>query len=168
MYYPKSKYSSPKYTAGNELEYGGKPYKGWYVITYKDEYLSGKLPSRDSKTLSLINKKQKVRTPKIYSEKVEPNSGDYTNGTWRRYLLQDKRSKKIVEVSKQKFDSYKNVSYIVNEYIDWILKGPSGNVVVKKYTYYGAAHRNKEAALKLEEKMPGVSEFFKDYSKFVD
>ena len=169
MYYPKSKYSDPKHTPGNEFLLDGKVYVGWYVETYKKEYLTGKAVNKDSKKLTKISTiKEESLKFKFEHTKITPTENDIENGTWTRYFLKDKRTGKVIETNKQKFIDFKEKTYVERGKLQWILKGPANNVVKDRYTYYGAAHKNKAAVKELEKTIKGIEKLIKDYSEFVE
>jgi len=173
MYLPKSKYSEPKHTPGDEFLLGNEIYRGWYVVTFKGEYLTGKVIDNKSKYLQKIDPPERVDTRDLpsldfYSKRVTPTDIDRKSGSWRRYFLQDTRTGKIVEVEKKKFDLFGTKNYITRGILDWKLKGPAQNVVKEKYVYYGAEYINRVNTEKLSRNMKGLSEFIKNYSEFVE
>lgn len=174
MYLPKSKYSKPLHTPGNEFSLNGKEYRGWYIKTYKGQYYTGKSFSSQSQLLIKLVTESNVIDANIndpfrfYNTVNTPLPKDRANGKFTRYFLQDTRNKKIIEVNKEKYDLFRVKKYITRENIEWIIKGPSENLEINGYTYYGAAHQNKLTVHTLESKIPGITNFIKNYSEFVE
>lgn len=173
MYLPKSKYSEPKHTPGGEFLLGDEQYRGWYIVTYKKEYLTGKAITNKSQFLTPIDTPERTDTRDLptldfYNQSVTPTETDKRAGMWKRYFLLDTRTKKIVEVNKDKFDVFKTKTYITRGVLNWKLKGPAQNITKEKYVYYGAAHINRTNTEKLNQSLPGLTDFIKDYSEFVD
>lgn len=169
MYLPKSKYSSPKYTRGNEfiLE-SGKAYTGWYFKTYKGEAFTGKIPSKTSDILiSIDDDDSNVQTLRFKDDIIRPTQSDYDQGYITRYFVQDKRNKVIVEVNKKNYLEFGKLSYTTTYSLDWNLTSPAEDVKKGPYIYFGSANKNRELSLKAEETMPGFIDKIKSFSKFV-
>lgn len=167
MAIPKSKYSDPKHTPGKEFTLDGKDYKGWYVETFNKRYYTGKTISNTSKELIPITS---IPKPKdiFVQEFLSPNSDEKRKGSFQRFLVQKINNKKIIEVSKDKFNLFVNKSPYKTAILTWVIKGPAENTFFNGYVYYGAEHKNREAVNRLENTLPGVSSYFKNYSEFVE
>ena len=170
MALPRSKYSEPFHTPGNEFTLDGKNYVGWYVITYKDQYIAGTTVDRKSKQIFPIeSENDNIDTVKVFVEqKVEPTIDDRVQGSWRRYFIQNKNNLHIIEVTKERHNAYKNTSGFTVASLDWNLTLPAENITRGPYIYYGSAHKNELATKALESTIPGISSFIKDYSQFVE
>lgn len=174
MYLPKSKYSAPKHTPGGEFSLQGVEYVGWYIQTFKNEYYTGKTFSKDSKLLIKLVIESNVidsntNDPYTFASSiVSPTAREVGNGKWTRYFVKDPRNNKIIEVDKAKYNLFKRKPYLILTTMEWITKGPASNLQINGYTYFGAEHQNRTTALRLEEVMPGISSFIKDYSQFVE
>lgn len=178
MFLPKSKYSQAKHTPGSEFVLEGREYRGWYVKTFRNEYYTGKEITSESKKLIKITDDDNLgevplTSANLYTdtftpEIVEPTARERGNTFFTRYFLQDKRSKKIIEVSLRKFNDFQNITYIASAKLKWILQGPSENLIINGYQYTGAEQKNREATQALETTIPGISSYIKDYSKFVE
>lgn len=169
MYIPKSKYSTPKHTPGDEFTLDGRNYIGWYIQLSTGEYYTGRSFNASSKKLISSTETTELKPYLSFIPvNVSPTPRDKTNLKWTRYFLQDQRNKRIIEVDKAKFDSFKIKNYITRGTLEWELKGPAENLNVDGYLYYGAAHQNKLKAEKLEKTIPGITSFIKDYSQFVE
>tara|TARA_A100000172_G_scaffold78022_1_gene63080 strand:+ start:103 stop:471 length:369 start_codon:yes stop_codon:yes gene_type:complete len=121
MYIPISKYSKAKYSRGNDFtKSDGTFYVGWYFTDIAGNFFAGKKPSNTSFSLTLANSELTAPIPKMEftGEYIQPTEADYDNGYFIRFFLQDKRSKKIIEVKKEKFDFLKKYNYIINLQID--------------------------------------------------
>ena len=170
MALPRTKYSDPLHTPGNEFTLDGKNYVGWYVITYQDKYIAGKTVERDSKQIVPIKENTgSINTVKVFVEQpVEPSIDDKVKGKWKRYFIQNKKSRHIIEVTKERYNAYKNTSGFTIASLDWDLTSPAENITRDPYIYYGSAHKNQIATKALESTIPGISNYIKDYSQFVD
>lgn len=169
MYIPKSKYSAPKHTPGDEFTLNGKNYIGWYIQLSTGEYYTGR--SFNASAEKLISSTETTpSTPYLsfISVNVSPTQNDRINSKWTRYFLQDQRNKRIIETNKEKYNAFASKPYITRSTIEWELRGPAENKVIDGYQYYGAAHQNKLKAEKLEKTIPGISSFIKDYGQFVE
>ena len=74
----------------------------------------------------------------------------------------------IIEVSKDRFQAFKDKANYKQGILEWKLKGPAENVNKGPYTYFGAEHINTVNTQTLESTIPGISSFIKDYSQFVE
>lgn len=167
MALPKTKYSSPLHTPGGEFLLDGKDYIGWYIKTYQNKFYSGK--TFDSFSQQLQEKKDIVPPSLIFAEQhTEPDSYARNKGVWRRYFIQKKSNLKIIEVTKERYDTFKNISQYSRGILEWKIKGPSENQNIKGYTYFGAAHVNEVNTKSLENSLTGISSYIKDYSQFVE
>lgn len=167
MAIPKSKYSEPRHTPGKEFTLDGKNYKGWYVQTFNNRYYTGKSITSSSKELILFN--APTVNQNIFIQEVSlPSVEEKNNGVFNRYIVQKINNKKIIEVTKQKYDKLINKSPYRTVVVPWIIKGPAENSFYNGYIYYGAEHKNKETVKSFESVVPGIVNFFKNYSEFVE
>lgn len=170
MYIPKSKYTSPKYTNGNTFtKPDGTYYTGWYVETFRGEYLSGKVPSKDS--IQLINEGEvEVSIPTTFNFSTDiiiPTQQDYKAGFFYRYYVQDRRNRAIIEVTQVKYKYFLKQNYTQEVKVKWLLEGPAENINKGLYIYFGAASKNEEAIKEAESTIKGLSSIIKSYSEFV-
>lgn len=163
---PKSKYSKPKHTPGGEFNLDKENYVGWYVVTYKNEYLTGKQAKDNSKKLTPVEVEQIVK-PLFVEDKVQPNLTTVKNGKWTRYFLKKASNQKIIEVTKKKYLSFINTSNIQSAKLDWFIQGPVENRLINSYLYYGAEHNNRISTIKLDRSFSGISSYLTDYTEFV-
>lgn len=170
MYIPKSKYKPPKYTSGNKFTNpDGTYYTGWYVETFRGEYLSGKVPSSNS--VKLINEGEvEGSVPSSYTFSMDvilPTEKNYKDGFFYRYFVQDKRNRAIIEAVQSKYKYFLKQNYTQEVKVKWILEGPAENVNKGVYIYFGAASKNEEAIKEAELTIKGLSSLIKSYSEFV-
>ena len=165
---PKSKYSDPIHTSGREFELNGKEYVGWYVVTYLDRYYTGKTLNENSKEIFKLQSDTPFRNNVFVQQVVSPSISERLKGVFKRYLLQKVSSQSIIEVNKERYDSFSNTPGIKRFTLDWVIKGPAQDIVKGPYRYVGAENKNKETVTKLENTIPGILNFFKDYSEFVE
>ncbi len=169
MYLPKSKYSKPVYTQGDELTElsTGKPYIGWYFEIYNGKVFQGKDPESAKKELKKKSSGIAASTIRFTSDVIEapePKEGiDY----FKRYFLQDKRNKVLIEVKIDKYNFFTSKSYIVGVEVKWNTKGPSQDSVEKGYRYIGTASKNKELISSFSSYIKELPNFIQDYSEFV-
>lgn len=167
MAIPKSKYSDPRHTPGKEFTLNGQEYKGWYVETYQKRYYTGRtITERSQEIFPIVS--QTLKVDLFAEQKIIPSTSDRLQGTLLRYLIQKISNRKIIEVTKERYDLLKNKAGYKGAIIEWIIKGPAENKLYNSYPYYGAEHRNRETVSKLENTLPGIINFFKDYSEFVE
>lgn len=167
MAIPKSKYSEPKHTPGREFTLDGKDYRGWYVQTFDNRYYTGNSITTSSKELKLFTPPA-VKQDIFIQEVSLPSVEERNNGVFKRYIVQRINNRKIIEVSKEKYDLFINKSPYRTAVVPWIIKGPAENSLYNGYTYYGAQHKNRETVKSFENKIPGIVNFFKNYSEFVE
>lgn len=171
MYLPKAKYSDPIYTRGDFLETeDGRPYTGWYFKTFSGDYYTGKEPLSTS---AILLEQEGTGgdlniTKRFVSKKVKPTSDEYSEGVFKRYFVQDKRNTSIIEVNKEDYLYYINLSHLQGTTVDWDLTTPAENVQKGPYTYFGSESKNKESVLEAEKTINGLSEYIKDYKEFVE
>jgi len=168
MALPRSKYSDPKHTPGKEFLLSGKDYVGWYVVTYQDKYFTGKLLDSSSKQLVPVQQQSPPRLDVFIAQPVTPTEDDRIAGIWNRYFIQNRKTKAIIEVSKQRYQAFDRKGNFSRAELKWKLKGPADNVNKGPYTYFGAEHINRVNTQALENTIPGISSFIKDYSEFVE
>ena len=168
MYLPKSKYSKPLYTRGDEYLLSNNTfYTGWYFTTYKGEAYTGKVPSRSSRKLLKENRSDLFIKEKFSSDFILPTPDDMEQGFMIRYYIQDKRTKSIIEVKKERYNMFIKQSHLIGVQIKWDLSKPSDDVKKGPYIYFGSASKNKETVLLAEETIVGLSSAIKSYSEFV-
>lgn len=168
MALPKSKYSEPRHTPGKEFILNGVNYVGWYIVTYRNQYFTGKELTETSKELEVVTDDPKIALPLFVEQLVEPDSFNRKNGNWTRYFVQKLATLSFIEVNREKYLEFQNIpGYKVGE-LNWKIKGPAENVTVKDYVYFGAEHVNMHNTKALESSLKGISSYIKDYTKFVE
>ena len=168
MALPSSKYSQPKHTPGKEFTLDGKNYRGWYVTTYQDKHYTGKTLDSKSKRLHSVDTTAPSTDLIFIEQPTEPSAADRTSGIWTRYFIQKLANKKIIEVTRNRYNKFKGVAGYVRGELNWKIKGPADNQTVNGYVYFGAAHVNEVNTSALNTALPGISNYIKDYSKFVE
>lgn len=176
MFLPKSKYKGPFTTAGGDEELlvksTLKPYRGEYIITYKNQYFNGATP-QESKFELILKKehlekeaKKNKHTGPIQSY-IEPKEADYKKKFFIRYFAKDLRSKKIVEITKDEFIRVSKIPAHTVVSLEWFLEGPAENTEYRGYIYYGAKSRNEKAVAKATKVIKGLDKYLKDLGEFV-
>lgn len=181
-YIPKSKYKKPKSTSGGdfiELE-SKKPYKGFYIETYKGKFYAGKTPEEGGPELQKESKlKDQLAMlvglgaiiPGLLAGffKKKPTQSEIDKGVTKRYLIQDKNNNKIIETDPDTYVQAKE-SLVNSTFaeVEWIIGGPANDVMFGEYLYEGAESKNKKTIQALETTIPGISTFVTDYSYLVE
>ena len=170
MYIPKSKYKPAKYTNGDRFtKPDGTYYTGWFVETFRGDFLSGKVPSSNS--IKLIEESVAEGTYPIQynfsTDIIIPTEKNYNDGFFYRYYVQDRRNRAIIEVKQDKYRYFLKQNYTQEVSVKWLLKGPAENVNKGLYIYFGAASKNEEAVKEAELTIKGLSSLIKSYSEFV-
>lgn len=168
MALPKSKYSDPRHTPGKEFTLNGVDYVGWYIVTYQDKFFTGKILNESSIELFPVQTSAPIRQDVFVQQEVTPSPDDRITGVWKRYLLQNQKNKVIIEVTKERYQAFKNTPNIKKTTVEWSIKGPAQDIIKGTYVYKGAANKNREAVEKLEPSFPGISSYLKNYSEFVE
>lgn len=167
MALPRSKYSNPLHTPGKEFTLNGKPYIGWYVKTYQGEFYTGKVLDNSSKQIFPIEIAKPIES--IFAEQdTSPDIYSRDKGVWKRYFIQKKANLKIIEVNRERYNSFIKNSQYTTAILDWKIKGPAENQTINGYVYFGAAHLNEINTRATDKIIKGLSSFIKDYSKFVE
>lgn len=168
MALPRTKYSDPRHTPGNEFTLDGKDYIGWYVETYQNEFYSGKYIDDFSRKISPKEFTETTNSPIYVEEAITPSEDDRKIGRWIRYFIQNVNNRSIIEVSRERYNTFKGSSKYLRAKLEWVIKGPAENVFKRDYIYYGAIHQNTQSVNNLEKTFPGISKYIKDYSEFVE
>ena len=171
MYIPRSKYSEPKFSEGVITDTSGKKYTGYYFTDHKGRMFAGKSPESNGRYLGkeelagtdieILNEK-----PTFTSERVGPTEKDYETGVFKRYFLQHKQTKKIIEVGKKKYYHFSKKSNTNSLILDWNLSAPSENQNIGPYIYFGSAAKNKEL-VENQKIIPELTDFITAYNQFI-
>lgn len=178
-YVPESRYGEPKSTSGGDfvIKETGEDYKGSYIEIFDGRFLSGTKPEENGAEL--------VKLSPNYLEDLMPaatvaagllagffkaklKKGDKEKGKTKRYFVQDKRTNKIVETDLQNYQLSQNIPSKRFVAVDWIVKGPAEDQLIKGYPFEGAASKNKKTITAAEKQIPGISAFVTDYSFLVE
>jgi len=182
-YYPKAKYSKPKSAQREEfiVKRTQEYYKGTYVKTSDNKYFSGKSPMDTEEELQKVTSDVEEAGVDIgllfgilagslggfFIKKLTQN--EKQKGVAKRYFVQDKNNKKIVETDKATYlQTQKQVTNRSFAEADWIIKGPAEDMMFGNYPYEGAESKNKKTIQALEKTMPGISTFITDYKYLVE
>ena len=167
MYIPKSKYKAPKFTRGNEFTFvDGKPYIGWYIELFNGNYLTGKAPVSNSKSLVPVE----IPTVKVditLSTVIIPTEKDYNNGFFFRYFTFDNRTRKIKEVNLETFRNLQQKGYITGVRLRWRLTSPGDDLIINGYKYEGSGTVNEREIQRAEQQIPGIREILNNPKQFV-
>lgn len=169
MYLPKSKYSKPVYTQGDDLtdKRTGKPYVGWYFEIYNGKIFKGKDPESAGDELKKKSSGLEAPSIRFTPDAVTPPELTDTVVDFDRYFLQDKRNKQIIEVGIDKYNYFSSKSYIIGVTVKWYIKGPASDLVKKGYRFIGAASKNKQAVQVFSNNIKELPDHIEDYSEFV-
>jgi hypothetical protein len=171
MYLPKSKYKVLK-SNGSLILPDGKPYSGKYIETFDGKYFSGsKLDSKSIrlKKVDLYSNEEPNPTSSLRftNDIIRPTPKDYNRGVFKRYFVQDKRNKSIIEVKLSNYLKFQKVNYSNTVVVDWELNGPVEDIVKNSYIQFGAKAKNKEAIDKASKKIKELPQVIINYGQFV-
>jgi hypothetical protein len=174
-YIPEGRYRKAKSTSGSdfiELE-SKKPYKGFYIETYKGKFYAGKTPEENGPELVKIKKDIKFPIG-LFGLLVgfflkKPTQSEKKKGVTKRNFIQDKNDKKIIETDPDTYAQAK-ITLVNSTFaeVDWVIGGPANDVMFGEYLYEGAESKNKKTIQALEKTMPGISTFVTDYKYLVE
>jgi len=176
MFLPKSKYKGPFTATGGDNELLVKdtlqPYRGKYIVTYKNQYFEGETPQEAKK--ELIFKKDYEQSLKqdnnlrpLVAFNEGPSESDYKNKKYTRYFVKDLRKGKILEVNLKEFNTAKEYpAYSVLQLV-WDLSKPADDTMYRGYLYIGSATKNQNTINESEKVMKGIKNYLKDPKEFV-
>lgn len=172
MYLPKIKIKKPNKTVLNDMiDTSGIPFVGDFFETYKGEYFSGTKPSSNSKPLIYKNSIESnfptAQDSTFKTEFTPPTEKELANGTFKRYFIQDKRNKNIIEVTKEKFDNSEKNLFTTKVSLDWTLTPPAKDVYFNGVRFDGAETKNRLAVQSTSKTIEGLQDYIKDYAQFV-
>jgi len=172
MWLPKIKIKTPdKDAIGNVVDETGKQFLGSFFETYKGELFSGTKPTSDSQPLESLDRLEAEhgddKTSIFKVEFVPPTEKQLANGTFKRYFLQDKRTKNIVEITKGKFDNLETNLYTQKVSLDWTLTPPAKDVYFNGVRFDGAETKNRQTIQQASQTIEGLQDYIKDYAQFV-
>jgi hypothetical protein len=171
MYYPLSEITPDLYTDGSEFIYqdSGAFYKGYYFSTTDGRFYTERtlLPSSKEIVRGTIVEKKDTTSPEQHIP--DPSTSDYELGYITRYVSKRVNSgiDTMREISKEEYDRIRpNPLYNKVEFKWQIVGRISDDYSNSNIPIYGLIHINKKTVSSLEPSMPGISNFFKDYSEF--
>ena len=100
-----------------------------------------------------------------------PTEDDIERGKYKRNFVQDKRSNRVAEVSKDELNRIrkKNLLYLKALSIDWITEGFLEDRVNNGYLESGVKSKNRATIDQAEKIMPGIAALIDDnYGQFVN
>lgn len=172
MYYPLSEITQNLYTGGGELAYreNSVPYVGYYYSTTDGRFFTGKTFSISAKELVKIVGSGTLNTSVSPSVSyLAPTNEDREKGFITRYVVKRVNCgpDTIKEVSKEGYESsLKNPIYTQASF-QWYISGPLfDNLSNINYPVYGVIHKNRMIISKLETKIPGITNFFKNFAQY--
>jgi hypothetical protein len=178
-YVPESRYSEPKSTPGGDfvVKETGEDYKGSYIELFDGKFLSGTKPEENGAELVELtpNYLEDLMPAAVVAAgllvgffKPELKRGEREKGKTKRYFIQDKRTNKIIETDLETYQLSQSIPSKRFAAVDWEVKGPAEDQLIKGYPYEGAASKNKKAVAAVEKQIPGISTFITDYSLLVE
>lgn len=172
MYLPKIKIKKPDTKVINDMiDDNGNPFVGEFFETFKGQFFSGTGPSPNSKPL-IFNDSMETNFPTegesiFKTEFIPPTKKELSNGTFKRYFLQDRRNKNIVEINKSKFDNLEDNTYSKKISIDWNLKAPAKDVYFDGVKFEGSESKNKKIVIEASKTLEGLQDYIKDYAQYI-
>lgn len=156
MYLPKSKYTV-KTASWGMFQLSGSEESGFYVGPYIEDYLGrtyagSSLKGAENRVLIPQDSK---KPPVQIQVDILPKETNYVSGSIVRYFRQNKTSKVIEEVDKEKATKSKNWRIVSGS---WILTGSLEDQKIYGHTYLGVRSRNQKTLDLWEKEMPGIIE----------
>lgn len=159
MYLPKSKYTVKQATWGMFTLSGstdGRSYVGPYIEDYLGRtYAGSTLDGAENRVL--IPREDDVESPEPVQTKVDilPTEKDYLSGSMVRYFRQNRSTRAVEEVDREKAQKSKNWKVISGS---WVLTGSLDDQKIYGHTYRGVRTRNQKTLDSWEEEIPGITE----------
>lgn len=159
MYLPKSKYTIKQATWGM-FTLSGSGDKGSYVGPYIEDYLGrtyagNTLDGAENRVLIPSENRSEFSEPVQTKIDILPSEKDYLSGSMIRYFRQNRVTKAVEEIDKEKAQKSKNWKVISGS---WILTGSLDDQKIYGHTYRGVRTRNQKTLDSWEEEIPGITE----------
>lgn len=183
MYIPATRVEEPKSTSGGEfiVKSTGEPYKGFYVKSFKNKYYSGKSPENLGAEIIKVKTTPDNLSGTLSSNLLtillelakgvfnrKPTASEKKAGTMKRYFVKDKNTSKINETTQDIYQQAKQLPNRLFAEMNWTIKGPANDIDFNGITYLGAESKNRQAVLKLEKTLPGISNYIQQYNYLVE
>ena len=97
--------------------------------------------------------------PIFKNEIVEPSTKELNKGTFKRYFLQDLRSKNIVEISQKAFKTTARDLSTKKISVDWILTPPAKDIYYDGIKYEGSETKNKKNIKNISKDFEGLDQY---------
>ena len=151
----------------------GAPYEGPYYETPQGKTFAGTGPTDSAEEIEKVpdheHDEEFIGEGSTFTaESTFPTPQNYKTGYFKRYFIHDTRNGNVTEVLKKNYDIAKDLLYIKNGEVNWVLEKPVKDIFNQGYNFKGAASRNRESILKLSLQVPNVDEYITDYGKFAD
>ena len=174
-YLPKHKQKINIKPAGSILlDSQNREMKGDFTQDFQGNFYKGIGVSSTSEPLTLITLEPQSGTS-LYSNNftsttIPPTESDYLNKKYTRYFIKDQVLKKVIETDKDSYtkelDSKKLYRTLLK--LEWLIKGPPDDIVIKGYPYKGIGSRNQETIDKANAILIGIKDqVLKDPKQFV-
>lgn len=158
MYLPKSKYTI-KNAAYGQFRLADSTDGRCYVGPYIEDYLGRTFAGTDilhaeERVLVSVMEETSSSAPVGVQVELCPLKEDFVTGSYTRYFRQNKYSKVVEEISKDRVEEdgpYRIVSGT------WILTGSLDDVLIYGIPYRGVRYRNNEMLQEWEKEIPGLS-----------
>lgn len=105
--------------------------------------------------------------PIFKNEIVEPSTKELNKGTFKRYFLQDLRSKNIVEISQKAFKTTARDLSVKKISVDWILTPPAKDIYYDGTKYEGSETKNKKNIKNISKDFEGLDQYIQDYAQYI-
>lgn len=158
MYLPKSKYTI-KHASYGMLQLSGSSNGESYVGPYIEDYLGRTFAGTDilkaeDRVLLPMEGEEYVEPNEIIQNELEPQEEDFITGSYTRYFRQNRFSKVVEEITKDRLEEegpYRLVSGT------WILTGSLDDILIYGIPYRGVRWRNQQVMDYWEEEIPGLT-----------
>lgn len=157
MFLPKSKYTVKQASYGMFYLSGSleKSYIGPYIEDYLGRTFAGSdLEGAENRVLLPLSENESTFQPRSIQNELVPSEEDYVTGSYVRYFRQNKVSKVIEEISK---DRVGEVGPWKEIYGLWIITGTLDDQLIYGIPYRGVRHWNQATLDNWEEQIPGIT-----------
>ena len=154
----------------------GLEWLGKFLMDFLGNFFKGDKFDPDAEPLDLIPDSHGEEENSLHpsanltNDYTKPSEDDIERGKYKRNFVQDKRSNRVAEVSKDELNKIrkKNLLYIKALSIDWITEGFLEDRVNNGYLESGVKSKNKATIDQAEKIMPGIASLINDYGQFVN
>jgi hypothetical protein len=112
-----------------------------------------------------INDRGKSTQELFHTLYVRPTEQDYKNTGFTRYIVQERRTKKIIETSQSRFTQLTGNEY-VGVQVPWKILGPLNTVLFNGKVFKGTTNQNLETLSIIERTVPEIRQYLNDPGQY--